>query len=78
MISGFNSSSTLNSTTILTNVLLSKNNFKVIGKVKGTANNWYLFLLFGGMNLITNHLITNHLITNHLVTNHLVTNHLVI
>jgi hypothetical protein len=49
MLFGFNSSNTLNSTTVLTNVVLSKNNFKVVGKTKGTASNWYLFLLFGGM-----------------------------
>lgn len=51
MILGFNTSPTLNSTNVLTNIELSRNNFKVVGKAKGTAKNWYLFfgLMFGGM-----------------------------
>jgi len=49
MIFGFNKSSTHNSANELTNVVLSKNNFKVVGTVKGTATNWKVLLLFGGM-----------------------------
>ena len=49
MLIGFNTSNTLNSTTVLTNVELSRNNFKVVGKSVGIASNWYLFLFFGGM-----------------------------
>ena len=49
MITGVNNSSASNSSAVLTNVELSKNNFKVIGSVKGSASNWWIFLIFGGM-----------------------------
>jgi hypothetical protein len=47
-IYGLSSSSGLNVATSLTNVQLSQNNFKVLGRVQGSANNWYLFG-FGGL-----------------------------
>ena len=49
MVFGANNSSAKNSSAVSTNVELSKNNFKVIGTVKGSASNWWIFLIFGGM-----------------------------
>ena len=47
MLFGFNASKISNSAMALTNVELSRNNFKVIGNAEGTATNWYLFFIGG-------------------------------
>jgi len=50
---GVSSTAGSNSATSLTNVQLSQNNFRVIGRISGSANNWYV-LGFGG--LLSKHL----------------------